>query len=211
MKFFGNREKVLFDELLFLEKVSKKMVEGLSLERAMFETLTEPFFKQSKKVLTHLVRGEDPKTVLKKLPFKTSLPKYVSDINKIRSKLAGKVLDEIVNIILLNRRCQRERMLLLNILYHRSIIVTLLLGITLSFLSQMAPIFSIIIEFNPKIEIDYSIRNGIIYFSFILGLFSAFLQNLIFGKKRTLITIIVYILSYWIGLNISKPILNILP
>ncbi|MEM2506396.1 MAG: hypothetical protein QXF61_05070, partial [Nitrososphaeria archaeon] len=66
-------------------------------------------------------------------------------------------------------------------------------------------------EFNPKIEIDYSIRNGIIYFSFILGLFSAFLQNLIFGKKRTLITIIVYILSYWIGLNISKPILNILP
>ncbi|MEM2154918.1 MAG: hypothetical protein QXY76_08410, partial [Nitrososphaeria archaeon] len=84
MKFFGNREKVLFDELLFLEKVSKKMVEGLSLERAMFETLTEPFFKQSKKVLTHLVRGEDPKTILKKLPFKTSLPKYVSDINKIR-------------------------------------------------------------------------------------------------------------------------------
>lgn len=211
MKFFENKEKLSFDELLFLEKVSKKMVEGLSLERAMFETLREPFFKHFKNELTNLVRGEDSKTVLKNLPFKTSLPKYVSDINKIRSKFAGKVLDEIVNVILLNRRCQRERMLLLNILYHRSIIITLLLGITLSFLSQMSPLFSIIIEFTPRIEVDYSIRNGTVYFSFTLGLFSSFLQNLLFGKKRTLISIIVYILSYLIGLNLSKPILNILP
>lgn len=85
--------------------------------------------------------------------------------------LAGKVLNEIINIILLNRRCQRERMLLLDVLYHRSIIVTLLLGIALSFLSQMAPLFSIIMEFTPKFQIDYSIVNGTTYFSFILGLF----------------------------------------
>ncbi|MCX8188535.1 MAG: hypothetical protein N3F64_02390 [Nitrososphaeria archaeon] len=211
MRFFGSREKASFDELLFLEKISKKMVEGVSLERAIFEVLKETNFKPFKNRLTWLIRGEDSKKVLRNLPFETSLPKYVSDINKIRSMFAGKVLDEIVNIILLNRRCQKERIILLDILYHRSIIVTLLLGITLSFLSQMAPLFSIIIEFTPKIQIDYSIRNGIIYFSFILGIFSTFLQNLLFGKKRTLITIIVYIISYYIGLKLSKPILNILP
>ncbi len=211
MKPFVNRDKVSFDELLFLEKISKKMVDGLSLERAMFEVLMEPYFKPFKNRLKQLVRGEDSKKILENLPFKTSLPKYVSDINKIRSIFAGNVLNEIVNIILLNRRCQRERMLLLDILHHRSMIVTLLLGIALSFLSQMAPLFSIIMDFTPKIQIDHSIVNETVYFSFILGLFSSFLQNLLFGKKRTLIAVIVYILSYLIGLNLSKPILHLLP
>lgn len=211
MKLFVNRDRASFDELLFLEEISKKMVDGLSLERAVFEVLMEPYFKPFKNRLKQLVRGEDSKKILENLPFKTSLPKYVSDINKIRSMFAGKVLNEIINIILLNRRCQRERILLLDVLYHRSMIVTLLLGIALSFLSQMAPLFAMIMAFTPKFQIDYSIVNGTMYFSFILGLFSSFLQNLLFGKKRTLIAVIVYILSYWIGLNLSKPVLYILP
>lgn len=211
MKFFKKRGDTAFDELLFLEKISKKLIEGLSLERAVFEVLREPYLKSYKGRLIELLRGSGSETVLKNLPFKTSLPKYVVDINKIRSIFAGKVLDEIVHIILLNRRCQKERMMLLDILYHRSIIVTLLLGITLSFLSQMAPLFSIIMEFTPMLQIDYSIRTSMLYFSFILGLFSAFLQNLLFGKKRAINSIIVYVLSYCMGLTLTQPIQHILP
>jgi len=206
MKVFKRGGGCEFDELLFLEKVSKRLLEGFSLERSLFMVLRERDFEAFKDRLVQLIRGFGPDKVLERLPFKTGLPRYVAEINRIRSVFAGRVLEETVNVILLNRRCQKERMMLLDLLYYRSVIVTFLMGLTLSFLSQMAPLFSIITEFAPTHRLTFSVDAGIQYFSFTLGLFSSFLQNLLFGRRRALNSIAVYVLSFLVGSNIRLPI-----
>ncbi|MGB9727256.1 MAG: hypothetical protein ACPLZF_02500 [Nitrososphaeria archaeon] len=203
---FRKRKDDKFDELLFLEKVSKKLLDGLSLEQTLLTVLKEGEFRKFRDILIYLIRGVGANKVIEKLPFKTRLPEYVAEINRIKSVFAGKVLDETVHMILLNRRYQRERMMLLNVLYYRSIIVTFILGVTLSFLSHMAPLFSILTEFTLKNRIDFSINPSISYFSFTLGLFSSLIQNLIFGRRRTINASILYAIAFFIGSNITLPL-----
>jgi uncharacterized membrane protein YbjE (DUF340 family) len=195
-----------FDELLFLEKVSKKLLDGLSLEHTLLTVLREREFRRFRNRLIYLIRGMGAYKVVEKLPFKTHLPQYVTEINRIRSVFAGKVLDETVQVILLNRRYQKERMMLLNVLYYRSIVVTFILGITLSFLSHMAPLFSVLTQFTFTNRIEFSLNPSISYFSFILGLFSSLIQNLIFGRKRTINATILYAIAFLIGSNITLPL-----
>ena len=195
-----------FDELLFLEKVSKKLLNGLSLEQTLITVLKEGEFRRFRDRLIYLIRGIGAYKVVEKLPFKTHLPQYVAEINRIRSVFAGKVLDETVRVILLNRRYQRERMMLLNVLYYRSIVVTFILGITLSFLSHMAPLFSVLTQFTLTKRIEFSLNPSISYFSFILGLFSSLIQNLIFGRKKTINATILYAIAFLIGSNITSPL-----
>ena len=195
-----------FDELLFLEKVSKKLLDGLSLEHTLVTVLKEGEFRRFRDRLIYLIRGMGAYKVVEELPFKTHLPQYVTEINRIRSVFAGKVLDETVRVILLNRRYQRERMMLLNVLYYRSIVVTFILGITLSFLSHMAPLFSVLTQFTLTNRIEFSLNPSISYFSFILGLFSSLIQNLIFGRKRTINATILYAIAFLIGSNITLPL-----
>ncbi len=175
-------------------------------ETFSFKILKEGEFRKFRDILIYLIRGVGANKVIEKLPFKTRLPEYVAEINRIKSVFAGKVLDETVHMILLNRRYQRERMMLLNVLYYRSIIVTFILGVTLSFLSHMAPLFSILTEFTLKNRIDFSINPSISYFSFTLGLFSSLIQNLIFGRRRTINASILYAIAFFIGSNITLPL-----
>ncbi|MEM3403947.1 MAG: hypothetical protein QXJ17_05395 [Nitrososphaeria archaeon] len=206
----GKRKFYKFDDIAFLEELSKRLVEGCSFERALFDTIRTLPDRSLRKRIIYLMMGEKADKVMNHLPFTSGLPLFLVDLVKVRSTYAGKITKELTTILLTNRRYAKERNNLLNVLYYRCLLVSCLLGLTMAFLSQLSPILSIFYNFDLSLHISHADSIGVLPASFILGLFATLILNLIFRKAKTLLSLFLFSLFFYIGYHLSSPIALIL-
>jgi len=203
---FAKKRAHAFDEIAFLEELSKKLVEGCSFERALFETIKALPDRSLKKMVVYLMMGEKSDKVMERIPFTSGLPLFLIDLVKTRSTYAGEVTKELVTVLLTNRKYAKERNNLLNLLYYRCLLVSGLLGLTMAFLAQLSPILSIFHSFGLSFDFSYASSIGILPASFFLGLFASFILNLLFGKAKLLLSLLMFSLSFYFGYHLSSPI-----
>ena len=199
------RYKNKFNEILFLEHISRRLIQGYSLERAILDVLITSNDRNLRKRLVHLVRGEGYCKVIEGLPFESNLPLFILDIVRVRAKYAGKVAKELLSIMLLNKKCAKERSILFGLLYQRCLVISCLLGLSLAFLSQLAPILSTFYNFEIPFRASYAVQ-GILQSSFVLGISSSILLNLLFGKRKVLFSTFLYSVFFFLGYSLSLPI-----
>lgn len=199
------REVKGFDEVSFLEDLSKKMLEGCSLERALLEALRSSKVPAIRRRMIYLLRGGSCSEVMEGLPFSSTLPLFILDIVKIRAIFAGKVAQELVSILLSNRKLGRERSNLLELLYHRSLVVVGLLGLSLAVLSKISPILSTLYDFDFSVRLGTGAQ-GIVQSSFALGLVSSTLLALLFGRRKLIVCVLIYVVFYFAGYCLSSPL-----
>ncbi|MGQ9780828.1 MAG: hypothetical protein ACUVQ8_01030 [Nitrososphaeria archaeon] len=202
----GKRKEIKgFDEISFLEGISKKMIEGCSLERAILELFQSSDIPTLRMQLVRLLKGGSCFEVVQGLPFSSALPLFILDIVKIRAVFAGKVAQELVSVLLLNKRLNRERSNLMELLYHRSLIIAGLLGLSLAVLSKISPILSTL--YNLDLSDGLYVRPpAIISSSFVLGLASSTLLTLLFGRRKAVLCALIYTIFYFMGYCLSSPL-----